>query len=195
VFSGRLAALCAALCLTALVSGCGDDEDPGGAAPTETPASSDTSTSATEPTEPPEPSVEPATGPEMRVKAVSLRLPDDWHVDNTDASFMHVGAADDRTAVINLSSFPALDPDVSIARLAQSTQKTGSYPPGSVLPPTTMAGQPAFHVAGRVVGDDHEEFGLIHDGEIVAVEFIFLRGPKAGRQELIESVLATVELG
>ena len=47
-------------------------------------------------------------------------------------------------------------------------------------PPTTMAGQPAFHVAGEVVGDYSEEFGLIHDGEIVSVEFVFFRGPEAG---------------
>ena len=79
--------------------------------------------------------------------------------------------------------------------MAQSTQRTGGYPPNAVQPPTTMAGLPAFHVAGRVAGDDSEEFGLIHDGEIVSVEFVFLRGPEAGRQELIESVLATVELG
>jgi hypothetical protein len=193
--------MCAALCLATLVSGC-DDEDPGsGAAPSETPTSSEASASPTgagDPTGDPtaeQPTVEPATGPKLTVKAASLRLPLDWHVDNTDASFLHVGAADDRTALINLSSFPSLDPDVSIRRLARITQRTGGYPADSVQPPTTMAGRPAFHVAGPVAGDDTEEFGLLHDGEIVSVEFVFRRGPDTGRQELIESVLATVELG
>jgi hypothetical protein len=45
----------------------------------------------------------------------------------------------------------------------------------------------------RVSGQDTEEFGVLHDGDIVAVEFNFKEGLEDGRQELIDSVLATVE--
>lgn len=195
MFSGRWTA-CAALCLALLVTGCSDDDEPEGEGPPESPSSSDASSPTDETTPTDEPStVAPATGPELSVKDVSIRLPEGWAVDNTDASFLVVGAANDDTGVINLSSFPSLDPDASIDVLARSTVKTGGYPRDAVQPPTTMAGQPAFHVAGEVVGDYSEEFGLIHDGEIVSVEFVFFRGPEEGRQELIDSVLATVELG
>jgi hypothetical protein len=199
VFSGRRVATAGAVCLALLAAGCGDDEEPEGGSPPEAPSSSSSSSTTTAPTDPTgsttAPAVEPATGPPLKVKGVSLRLPEGWHVDNTDASFLHVGAADDRSGVINLGSFPALDPDVSLNRLARSTIRTGGYEPGEILPETTVAGRPAFHVAGPVAGDPSEEFGLVHDGEIVSVEFVFFRGPAAGRQELIESVLATVELG
>lgn len=186
----------AVACLALVATGCSDDDDPEGEGPPASPSSSDVSspTDETSPTEEPT-TVAPATGPTLKVKAVSLRMPEGWAVDNDDASFLVVGAADDGTALINLSSFPALNPDASLDRLARSTVKTGGYPPDSVLPPTTMAGQPAFHVAGEVGGDYSEEFGLIHDGEIVSVEFVLWRGPKTGWDEMVESVLATVELG
>jgi hypothetical protein len=197
VFSGGWT-VGATLCLVLVVSCCGDEDpetkDP--PASSESPSATDSPTESTEPTEPTEPpaTVEPATGPPLTVKDVSLRMPEGWHLDNDDASFLVVGAADDRTAIVNLGSFPSLDPNASLGRLARSTLRTGGYSNGKVLPEATMAGRPAFHVTGDVVGDWTEEFGLIHDGEIVSVEFVFRRGPKAGRQELIDSVLATVEL-
>ncbi len=86
-----------------------------------------------------------------------------------------------------------MNPDVSIARLARITEDTGGYPKGSILPATTLGGLLAFHVRGWVVGDDTEEFGTVHDGNIVAVEFNFKAGLEEGRRELIDSVLATVE--
>ena len=108
-------------------------------------------------------------------------MPEGWAVDNDDASFLVVGAADDDTALINLSSFPALDPDASIDRLARSTEQDRGLSRGlrASRRPRWPA-QPAFHVAGEVGGDYSEEFGLIHDGEIVSVEFVFWRGPKTG---------------
>ena len=198
VFSGRWTT-CAALCLTLLVTGCSDDDDPEGEGPPEPPSSSSSAatdgTTPTDQTPTDEPTtVSPATGPVLEVKDISIRMPEGWKLDNDDASFLVVGADAEEDTLINLSSFPSLDPDASIDRLAKSTEKTGGYPKGSVLPPTTMAGQPAFHVAGDVVGDYHEEFGLIHEGEIVSVEFVHLRGPRDGWTELVESVLATVEL-
>jgi hypothetical protein len=193
VFSGRWTT-CAVLCLALLVTGCSDDDDPEAEGPPESPSSSSSATDETAPTDEPT-TVPPATGPVLEVKNISIRMPEGWKLDNDDASFLVVGADAEENTLINLSSFPSLDPDASIDRLAKSTEKTGGYPKGSVLPPTTMAGQPAFHVAGDVVGDYHEEFGLIHEGEIVSVEFVHLRGPRDGWPELIESVLATVELG
>lgn len=193
VFSGRWTT-CAALCLALLMSGCSDDDDPETEGPPEAPSSSSSTEETAPPTDEPT-TVAPATGPVLEVKDISLRMPEGWAVDNDDASFLVVGASADERTLINLSSFPSLDPDASIERLARSTEKTGGYAKGSVQPPATLAGQPAFHVAGDVVGDFHEEFGLIHEGEIVSVEFVQLRGPKTGWSELIESVLATVELG
>ena len=194
MFSGGSTA-CATLCLVLLVSGCSDDDPEAKVPPaSESPSATDSSTEPTEPTDDPA-TVEPATGPPLTLKGVSLRMPEGWHLDNDDASFLVVGAADDRTAIVNLGSFPSLDPNVSLMRLARSTLRTGSYSNGKILPEATMGGRPAFHVTGDVVGDWTEEFGLLHEGEIVSVEFVFLRGPKTGRQELIESVLATVELG
>ena len=194
MFSGGWT-ICATLCLVLLVSGCSDDDPEAKDPPTsESPSATDSTTEPTEPTDDPA-TVEPAAGPPLTLKGVSLRMPQGWHLDNDDASFLVVGAADDRTAIVNLGSFPSLDPNVSLMRLARSTLRTGGYSNGKILPEATMAGRPAFHVTGDVVGDWTEEFGLLHEGEIVSVEFVFFRGPKTGRQELIESVLATVELG
>ena len=162
VFSGRWTT-CAALCLVLFVSGCSDDDDPASEEPPESPSSSSSSTDATAPPTDEPTTVPPATGPVLEVKDIAVRMPEGWAVDNDDASFLVVGADAEKDTLINLSSFPALDPDVSIRRLARITEESGGYAKGSVLPPTTMAGQPAFHVAGDVVGDFHEDFGLIHE--------------------------------
>lgn len=191
MFSGRWT-VCGTLCLALLVSGCGGDDDSEGDDPPASPSAS--ATGSSEPTAPTSPTVEPATGPVLTLKGVSLNLPEGWHVDNDDSNILVVGADKDSDVLINLSSFPSLDPNASIAALARSTQKTGGYPANSVQPPATMAGRPAFHVAGEVAGDYTEEFGLLNGGDIVSVEFVFWNAPKAGRQELIDSVLATVQL-
>lgn len=193
--SGALSAVVATtLCLA--LAGCGDD-DPEGSEPRE-PSSSSGETGSPAPTDASptdeEETVPPATGPELAMEAVSLRMPEGWRVDNDDSDIVVVGLADDLTSAIYLSSFPALDPSVSIAQLARSTQKEGGYPPGSILPETTLAGQPAFHLAGPVGGDYSEELGVLHDGAIISVEFVHRDGPRKGWEELLASVLATVEL-
>ena len=192
--SGTLSARVVAMALAAslMLAGCSDDAK--GDGPSASPSSSSASASpTTEPSPTAEPSVTPASGPRLALEDVEIRLPEGWSVDNDDASFLVVGTADDRSGIINLSSFPALNPDVSIARLGQITADKGGFPRDSVQPETTMAGLPAYHVAGPVAGDDSEQFGVLHDGDIVTVEFVFRRGPKDGRQELIDSVLATVQ--
>lgn len=183
----------AVLCLALLVSGCGDDEPEGGDPPT--PPSSSASESA-DPTAPPSPTRSAATGPVLSLKGVSLHLPQGWQISNDDSNILVVGADQDGDAVINLSSFPSLDRGASLGELARATVRTGGYPPGSVQEPVTMAGRSAFHVAGAVMGDDSEEFGLINRGDIVSVEFVFISDPppRAERQELIDSVLASVVL-
>lgn len=196
--SGRFPARVVALALGAsvMLAGCADDDDPEAGDPPASPTSAAPTSGSptTEPSPTDEPSTPaPATGPRLALEDVALRLPKGWFVDNDDASFLVVGAAGDRSATITLSSFPALNPDVSIARLARITARTGGYPRGSIRPETTMAGLPAFHVAGWVTGQDTEEFGVLHDGDIVSVEFNFKEGLEVGRQELIDSVLATVE--
>jgi len=199
LFSGRRRAapgraLALTLCL-ALATGCGDDE-PEARAPGDPPASSDTAASPTDVTSPTAsaPTVDPATGPPLRLDDVELRLPEQWSVEHDLVGYEKAGSADDHTAAILLSSFPALDPDATVAQLARSTERTSGYPRGSVQEPTTVAGLPAFHVAGRVAGTFSEEFGVLHEGNIIGIEFVHRRGSRAHWQELIDSVLATVEL-
>lgn len=183
-----------ALCTALLLTGCGDDE-PEGDGPPASPSSSVTPTSPTEESSPTEdvPAVEPATGPRLALEDVALRMPEGWTVDENQASFQVNGTSPNGAGRIYLSSFPSLDPDVSIARLARITVKNVGYPKNSIQRETTLAGRPAFHVAGRVAGDDVEQFGTLLDGNVVAVEFVFYRGKDTGRQELIDSVLASVK--
>lgn len=187
----------AALCV-ALLTGCADD-DPEAADPSD-PTSDASSTS---PPTPPAgsasptdgaPTVVPATGPRLSLDDVEIRLPEQWSVEHDLVGFERAATADDRTAAVFLSSFPALDPDMTVAQLARTTEEEDGYPPGSVQAETSLADRPAFHVAGRVAGTYTEEFGVMHDGNIVAVEFVLRHGPDAGLQELIDSVLATVQL-
>jgi hypothetical protein len=195
--SGTLPPRVAALTLGAslVLAGCSDGDAAGGDDPPTSSSPSSSSTSpATEPSSTDEPSVMPASGPKLALEDVELRMPEGWHLDDDDVSFLVIGMADDRSATIALTSFPALNPDVSVAQLARITVRNAGYPPGSIQPETTMAGLPAFHVAGRVVGEDAEEIGVMHDGNIVAVKFNFIRGPVKGRQELIDSVISTVKL-
>jgi len=184
------------LCLALLVTGCGGDDGAEGGSGPDAPSSSATSDGAADPTDPTTTTatVEPATGPRLALDDVEIRLPVQWSVEHDLVGFERGGSADDRTAAIFLSSFPALDPNMTVARLAEVTEKQDGYPRGSVQDETTVAGLPAFHVAGRVAGTYTEEFGVLHDGNIVAVEFVLRRGPDTGFEELIESVLATVEL-
>ena len=193
--SGALT-VAATLCLTLALAGCGDDEGESDAGPRETPTSAAGDTSPTGPASPTDesPSVAPASGPRLAMEQASLRLPEGWQVDNDDSDIVVVGLAKDLSAAIYLNSFPSLDSGASLEQLARSTQRTGDYPPGSIRPETTLAGEPAFHLAGQVGDDYSEEFGLLHDGDIVSVEFVHRSGPRAAWSELVASVLATVEL-
>jgi len=183
-------------CLVLLAGGCGDDDPDKADPPSPSPSSSDGSGSPAEPTTPTETAttVAPATGPVLKLRGTRLRLPEGWHVDNDQSNILVVGASEDLGMLINLSSFPSLDRKASLEDLAKATVETGGYAKGSIKKPGEMAGRPAFRVAGKAYGDYTEEYGLIHKGDIVSVEFVFIDAPKQGRRELIESVLATVRL-
>jgi len=203
VFSGRV--VCAHLLTCALLglslTGCNDDDPKADGGPS-SPSSSATR-EETNPTPSGDPSgsgsptsdVPPATGPRLSLKGASLRMPEGWHVFNDESQIAVVGEDPEDFHTIDLSVFPALDQNATIQELARATQKTGGYPRGSIKPPTTLAGKPAFNVAGMVGGRYTEEFGLLHRGDIIAVEFAFYDGiSKAERERLMQSVLATVEL-
>jgi hypothetical protein len=140
------------------------------------------------------PSVEPATGPRLSLEGAALRMPDGWTVDSAQASYQVNGTSADRAGRIYLARIPALNPDATLAQLTRVAAETRRLPKSSIQPPITLAGVPAYHLSGRTAGDDVEQFGALVDGDIVTVEFVFYSGKDDGRSELIESVLATVEL-
>jgi hypothetical protein len=186
--------------LVAALSGCSDDEASGTpeSAPTDTPPSESAPAPPTDTPTTVQPSVEPATGALMELENSSVRVPASFEVLPYDDT--HLSTAGDRRsdATIALNDVPAINPDLSLGELARINIESGVYDrPPKIVEPATIAGVRMYHATGPVNELEHfDEFGAILGGAEVWITFTLPRDlPAAKREQLVGSVLATLELG
>ncbi|HYJ68686.1 MAG TPA: hypothetical protein VEX15_13620 [Nocardioidaceae bacterium] len=174
-----------------LLAACSDADDPSGSMQAQEVTSS-TSPTESGPTD--APSIQPATGPALApdTGGISIRLPEGWTIDHSE-SFLVDGSNPHGWAVISVSSFPSLDPDVELTRMSRVALKHSPFPPGSIRPPVLVEGELAYHLVGKGQPPRLEEYGTVLDGDMLYVRFDLKGIPEDERQALIESVLATVE--
>ncbi|GCD89863.1 hypothetical protein [Nocardioides sp. LS1] len=178
----------ALLVAASMLSGCGGND-----AVADPPASSGSSPSGSSPASP-SPSVEPASGGLLDTATASVNAPQGWPVTTLVKNQTVDAVPDNGLSVVGLSVISAFGAKPSLQQMARLDIRTGSYTHGQVMPETQLAGEPAFHVHGMAtIGTTYDAYGLEHDGYVVTVVFKLhntLRNP----QEIIDSVLATVQL-
>lgn len=178
----RIRHLAAAGCAAALLlAGCQDDPGPE-TGPTGSESAPQESTTPTEP------AVEPATGPLVRFKQFQVHLPDGWKVDR---KFFTLTYTRDRGSFDLLNISVMSTSATNVTQLARSVLRSSSQELRRV-DDSEVAGEPAFHLVGTALRGEHDQYGVIRGGQ--SIRFMFeLDGSKAKRQELIDSVLASIE--
>lgn len=187
--------------LTLLLAGCSDADESAAE------GSRDPGTSgSTSPADPPSPTeTEPATTPEvapaagvaLRIDGVRLRAPLAWTDVPRRLPLMQSAYLPYSQTYVSVFRFPnsglyTLDElgDVSL-------EDKGWTPRARRLDDQVIDDQPVFHVAGPTRDGEHrEDFGTILDDTRLTVTFAFAEGePRAYRDEVIASVLETVDFG
>jgi hypothetical protein len=183
-----LAALAAA---TLLLAGCGGDDEPE-AGPTSSPT--DTASTATDPTptEPAEPTVEPATGPLIDRDRIRMNVPEGWRKSRQIATFLESAGDPDSDSTVSLGDLSAVG-DPTLRELAEAS--TGSRPDVRFEKPVEIAGVEWYRATGREGRYARfEQYGTIHNGSQATINFSLDDDvPRAEQQEIIDSVLASVE--
>jgi hypothetical protein len=184
-----------ALAAVLVLGGCGSDEPDTG--PDPTPSTS----GASDPTESPgstsaSPSVSAATGLPVKIRTVSLTGPEGW-VRLAD-EFANLGRgvrSAEGGSLVGLYSVPSLNPDATLDEMVATVKELESFQgKPQVHEPVTVNGVECFHVSGDYKDGQHEEeFGTIHDRDEISITFSFAADfPEAERQDIIDSVLASV---
>lgn len=172
----------ASLLLAGLLAGCGDGGDDPEATPSSTPG--DVASSA--------PSVEAATGVLVDLDRVRMRAPDGWRKNDPLSTFLLKVDDPSGFSSVSLSDLSAVG-EVSLQQQARTALQ--SFPRAEAVEPVEIAGVPWYHITGpqdRYTTVD--QFGTIHNGSEAVIEFGFDNEvPEAEQQEIIDSVLATVE--
>ncbi len=179
------------------LAGCGDDPSEGpdaeptgqssSSAPSESPPES---TPAAEPT----PTVAPAAGDPMELSNVAVRAPKGFVVDPPNMSYLRFAFERGGVQSIALANTPAINvlplrkqAVISIRSHVYSTLPT-------IVEPVEIGGVEMYHYAGQVNDNEYvEEYGAIYDGSQISLNFLLSPTmPEAERQELVDSVLATL---
>ncbi len=140
----------------------------------------------------------PARGPVITIPAARLRIPVYWGP--TPYPLATLTGAFPR-GVLGTSVSLATTPPGDVADLeelgAAAVRDKGWKSPAERLDDVVLDEQPAVHVAGQVKpGTYVERFALLVDGERLDMTFTFANDEKpAYRDEIVASVLATVQLG
>jgi len=172
-------------CLALGAGGCGDGSSSAADPPT-SPDSTDSSPTA--------PAVEPASGRKVDLLAFSARTPRGFDYDNSLAKEIVFSSSRDVRQNIEYSDVTVF-PGTSNALAARLSTKNSSWnPKPTVADPVTIDGATFYHLTGPV-GDGVrlDEYGSVRGSRLVKISFE-LQGSAAQRQELVESVLATVQL-
>jgi hypothetical protein len=184
----RRTALAALAAAALLVAGCGDDEgseaDPG-------PTPSGAGSTASDPT-PTEPTAEPATGLLLDRDRIRMNAPEGWKRQRQIATFLDAVSDPDTDSTVSLGDLSAVG-DPTLDQLAEFATK--SRPNVRFLGPVEIAGVDWYHVTGREGRYARfEQFGTIHEGSQATITFSLDDDlPRAEQQEVVDSVLASVE--
>ena len=209
--SRHLGALVLAAVLSQTVSGCSDDTppEPGPGSPSSESSSSTPETSSpptTEPTEPSEPSgpsVAPATGLRLRQGHLSVRAPEGWKKSPEPTTGEFSEQADDSVlgSTLFIGELPDLAPgaEVDLDEQARSAIRTGFYlRDPKIVEPVELDGVMWYHTSGPIDRATYlDELGTITAGVQLTISLRTGIGlmSRAEREDLLASILATVELG
>ena len=172
---------------TLLLAGCGGDDPE--ADPTSPP--SDASSTASDPT-PTEPAVEPATGVLIDRDRVRMNVPAGWRKSRQIATFLESASDPDSDSTVSLGDLSAVgEPTLD----EQAAAGTASRPHVRILDPVEIAGVDWYHATGREGAYARfEQFGTVHNGSQATITFSLDDDvPRAEQQEIVDSVLASVE--
>lgn len=197
----RTAHLGAVLLIGSLLTGCGDEPDPGND-PTAGASGSPESSESGEPSESSEPTesasdtgVAPAGGETFEADQFTVSGPEGWRMKVVSPRVVRYSSGEPKSNaqlarrphglvfvdVSDVSGEPTLD------ELAEESVRNDPR-----RPDTTIDGEPAYHRANRDQGfESQEEFGLWVVGQQVRVNFSLIGGTPKQRQTLVESVLAS----
>ncbi len=197
----RFAAVVALIVLAALASACSDDGSPE-ADPSPSGSSAEAPPTTGEPTSepptsaPPSATVQPATGPSLDLKYLSVRAPEGWDAYFSTASQARADDLPETTNGLAVSGFEAIlgSEGLDLRTQAQIAIDSGAYlRRPTIREPVEIAGVSFYRVAGRINKVSHlESFGTTHDGVYVTLDFqLNIDQSAAERQKLIDSVLAS----
>lgn len=191
----RTVLLVPALLTTLLLGGCGEDPEP---EPAPGPSGSASEPSGTGQTEP---AVAPATGPVMETEHAVLHVPADWRLADSGIGFtglaepreLDVAGSRLRVATLPLAGSESFD---RLVRLIGDGDPLGvAVEEAADSREVEIAGRPVFHLEGEGEFEHVDVYGLAVGGDLVVLQFALPAGgpAKAEREELIGSVLASVE--
>lgn len=193
----RAAAAVAALAL--VLTGCGGarEGEAGEPAPSEPSSEPSTTSADAAPTDTGStPSIAPAAGAELEVEDLRLRaplafssLPDQFKTRQT-AYVPYTESAVTAYLFPNLAGF-------TVDESARATLRDGPFTRGRRLADEVVDDQPVFHLVGPLErGGYGERFGTVLGDNELSVTFEFRAGEsRAYRQEVVDSVLETVDFG
>jgi hypothetical protein len=187
----------ALVAVTALVTACGDDGEPG-ADPTT--SSSASPSEGSSPTETASPSVEPATGEKVVGLSYTARAPAGWKVrrGTTTAQLASMYAIDetpdgDVTGFLRVADGNAFVYDDPLHRLAQQRINSGEYQKlPKMLDNVAVDGVEMYHVAGNVGNGNYIiDLGAIVGKNLTEIHIESDDLTPEELQEVLDSVLAT----
>jgi hypothetical protein len=189
----------AAALLVLVLAGCGGDAQETSGDPA-SPTSPESSSSPAEaaPTEEPVPTIAPAAGALLEVEGLRVHAPLSFSALPDQSRGYQVAFVPYVRSAVSVYTFPNIS-DFTVDESARATLRDGPFPRGRGrrLDDVVLDGETVFHLAGPLEdGGYGERFGAVFDGGDLALDFGFHDGePPAFRQEVIDSVLATVDFG
>jgi hypothetical protein len=186
---GRVGAGLAALCALILLAGACDGSS-AGADPADGP--SGTPTASTGPADAAGPDVPPADGKLVDTSRFSVHVPRGWRVNETvpDLSVVAFGPDLEQISFSLTRVLPGHDFTLDELARVQLRQRPWSPEP-ALVDPVDLAGEPAYHLAGRVGnGFRADAFGLVHGDREIFVD-IETRGSARAQQATVDAVLAS----
>ena len=179
------ALLASLVCLAPLVAGCGGDDSSRAVESTSSPTSGAT---------PSAPAADPAGGRKVSLAAFSAHTVEGYDYDNSLAREIVFSSSRDLGQDITFSDVTVY-PGTSTATAMRLTIKNSSWQPTPrIASPVTIDGERWYHLTGPIGDGKHlEDFGIVYDSRLVRISFELTAAP-AKREQIVDSVLATVDL-